>query len=308
LERKAARKASTVGSLVDAYLEDAALKLKPNTLDQSTRNLRKYAASLHADAITIVDRTMLFRLRDKVAKDAGKVQANRTLATLSAMWMWGLKAGLVTGENPAAFVPRFDELARERVLNQDEIRVLWEATASDKIFNRIVRVILLTGCRRQEVGSMQWVELNGYLWTIPAPRMKGGAAHEVPLSSLALAQLPPRASGGVVFGATGFDGWTVAKRRLDAAMAALRVSGAPAPQPWGLHDLRRTFSTVMNERGLAEPHIIEACLAHTGAKNGVTGVYNRAAYREAKHAALGAWAALIRDIVGVSDETRPATD
>jgi integrase len=292
LDRKAARQAATVGSLVDAYLQDAALRLKPNTLDQSERNLRKYAASLHSDALAIIDRAGLFKLRNKLAKEAGEVQANRVLATLSAMWTWGLRAGVVTGENPAAFVPRFSETARERVLSEDEIRTLWRATASGKTFDRIVRLILLTGCRRQEVGSMEWCEIDGELWTVPASRMKGGLAHEVPLPLLALAQLPPKVSGGALFGS--FDGWTAAKRRLDEAMAALR-SEAPA-LPWGLHDLRRTFSTMMNERGLAEPHIIEACLAHTGVKSGVAGVYNRAAYREAKRAALGAWAALVGGI------------
>lgn len=301
LERKAARHAATVGSLVDDYLKDAALRLKPNTLDHSKRNLGKYALSLHHEAIEAVDRARLFRLRDKIAKDAGKVQANRTLATLSAMWTWGLKAGLVKGENPAAFVPKFVETARERVLSEDEIRALWRATASGRAFDRIVRLLLLTGCRRQEVGSMEWSELAGDLWTIPASRMKGGRAHEVPLSPLALAQLPA-VSVGSVFGAgksgvTGFDGWTAAKRRLDKAMTP-SPSDNSALEPWGLHDLRRTFSTVMNERDLADPHIIEACLAHTGVKVGVAGVYNRAAYREAKRAAFMAWAALIGEIVG----------
>ena len=52
-----------------------------------------------------------------------------------------------------------------------------------------------------------------------------------------------------------------------------------------------------HERGLADPHIIEAVLAHEGAQSGVAGVYNRAAYREQKRAALNAWAGLVADIV-----------
>ena len=121
------------------------------------------------------------------------------------------------------------------------------------------------------------------------------------MSALALAQLPDRVNGGSVFGegATGFDGWTAAKHRLDAAMAALCAPDAPAPPPWGLHDLRRTFSTMMHDRGLAEPHIIEAVLAHRGGQSGVAGIYNRAAYREPKRAALAAWATLVDQMVGV---------
>jgi integrase len=286
LERRAARIAASVGWLVDAYLQHAERALKPNTLDQTQRNLRKYAASLHVDAVGVVDRAAIFRLHQKIGDDAGRVQANQVLATLSAMWTWALRAGLVVGENPAAFVPRFREAQRERVLDLDELRLLWRATGSDQPFHRIVRLILLTGCRRQEVGSMQWSEIEGDLWTIPAVRMKGARPHEVTLPALALAQLPDRVNGGSLFSesAAGFDGWTAAKHRLDAAMAALRAPDLPAPPPWGLHDLRRTLSTMMHDRGLAEPHIIEAVLGHRGAQGGVAGVYNRAAYREPKRA------------------------
>jgi integrase len=299
LERKATLTATRVSSLIDDYLQHAQRELKPSTLDQTQRNLRKYAASLHGDAVAIVDRAAIFRLHKKIGEDAGPVQANRVLATLSAVWSWALHDGLVVGDNPAAFVRRFRETARERVLDRDELRLLWRATSSDQAFHRIVRLILLTGCRRQEVGSMQWDEIDGDLWTIPAARMKGGRPHEVPLSALAAAQLPARGNGGSVFGkgSTGFDGWTAAKDRLDLAMSALRAPDAPALSPWSLHDLRRTFSTMMHDRGLAEPHIIEAALAHRGGQSGVAGVYNRAAYREPKRAALTGWATLVREIV-----------
>ena len=300
LERKATRTATSVGWLVDAYLQHAERKLKYSTFDQTQRNLKKYAGSLHADAAAIVDRAAIFRLHQKIGSDAGQVQANRVLASLSAMWSWALDAGLVVGENPAAFVPRFPEAGRERVLDGDELRLLWTATGSDQAFHRAVRLILLTGCRRQEVGSMQWDEIDGDLWTIPAARMKGGRPHEVPLAVFALAQLPLRGNDGSVFGksSTGFDGWTAAKGRLDLAMKALLAPNAPAPPPWGLHDLRRTFSTMMHDRGLAEPHIIEAVLAHRGAQGGVAGVYNKAVYRESKRAALAAWARLVSELVG----------
>jgi integrase len=300
LERKATRRATSVEWLVEAYLQHVEREFKPSTLDQARRNLWKYSSPLHGEAVAIVDRLAVFRLHQKIGEDAGQVQANRVLATLSAMWSWALHAGLVIGENPAAFVPRFREAGRERVLDQGELQLLWRATGFNQAFHRIVRLLLLTGCRRQEVGSMQWDEIDGDLWTIPAARMKAGRPHEVPLSALALAQLPPRARGGPVFGkgSTGFDGWTAAKRRLDSAMAALRAPDAPALPHWGLHDLRRTFSTMMHDRGLADPHIIEAVLAHRGGQSGVAGVYNRAAYRESKRAALAVWASLVGEMAG----------
>jgi hypothetical protein len=53
----------------------------------------------------------------------------------------------------------------------------------------------------------------------------------------------------------------------------------------------------MHDRALADPHIIEAVLAHRAGQSGVAGIYNRAAYRDAKRMALAAWATLIGEIV-----------
>jgi integrase len=142
---------------------------------------------------------------------------------------------------------------------------------------------------------MHWSEIEGDLLIVSGARMKGGRAHEVPLPTLALAQLPKRGGDRCVFSVSdvGFVGWSAAKRRLDERIAELEGPIAD----WGLHDLRRTFSTMAHERGLADPHIIEAILAHEGAKSGVAGVYNRAAYRDQKRAALKAWAEIVSDIV-----------
>ncbi len=99
-----------------------------------------------------------------------------------------------------------------------------------------------------------------------------------------------------------FGGWTAAKHRLDGETAALAGPGTPAPLPWGLHDLRRTFSTIMHDRALADPHIIEAVLAHRAGQSGVAGVYNRAAYRDAKRTALEAWAEVVGEIAAGAND------
>jgi integrase len=154
---------------------------------------------------------------------------------------------------------------------------------------------MLTGCRRDEVGGMLWSEIEGALLVVGAARTKTNVPHEVPLSELAIAQLPERNAGrDFVFGegARGFQGWSRSKARLDARLSAC---GASLPA-WGLHDFRRTLSTRLNEAGV-EPHVVEALLGHAGAKQGVAGVYNRASYRRQKTDALRQWSEIIAKIL-----------
>ena len=162
-------------------------------------------------------------------------------------------------------MPKFSETPRERVLAPNELKLIWRGTDGESKYERIVRTLLLTACRRQEIGGTRWREIEGDVLVVSAARMKRGRPHEVPLTPLAVAQLPERRGDGCVFstGDVGFEGWSGAKKALDRRTADLAT---PLPT-WGLHDLRRTFSTMAHERGLAEPHIIEAVLAHEGAQS-----------------------------------------
>jgi integrase len=298
-ERKAAAAAPTVLERAEAYLTAMAKKLKPGTLDQSRRNLIKYAAPLHRRPLAQLRRADIAALHDALTRDAGPIQANRVRATISAFLTWAEYRGEVES-NVANRVPDNTEASRERVLSDDELRAVWTATAGAGSYHRIVRLALLTGCRRGELGGMRWSELDldAALWTIPSERIKGKVAHEVPLSALALAQLPLQRPGlDSVFGEAdaSFQGWSRCKDRLDA-----RLDESMAP--WGLHDLRRTLSTRLHEAGVM-PHVVEAILAHSdGHKAGVAGVYNRATYRQQKREALELWAQLVAAIVGVTME------
>jgi integrase len=249
----------------------------------------KYAKSLHKDPIKLIDRVKILNLRDEIAINAGQVQANRTLASLSACWSWGLRNGVIAeGDNPASYIDKFPEKPRDRVLTMAQLRAIWKATAGGGKHDRLVRFLMLTIVRRSEAGGMAWVELNEDLWVIPSHRMKSGVSHEVVLPPIAFELLPLRDTDKkdtFVFGVdTPFSGWSGAKKRLNKAVGF---------DDWGLHDFRRTFSTEMNSRGLAAPHIIEATLAHIGAKGGIAGVYNTASYRSQKQAALLAWTNLL---------------
>ena len=186
--------------------------------------------------------------------------------------------------------------SRDRVLSTSEIRLFWNATATlPQVSANVVRLLLLTGCRLNEVAKLRWEEVSDDFatLTIPGTRTKNSRALVVPLPPLARQLIAEQERNEeFVFttnGVTPAAGWSMAKKRLDAAMG-----NVPA---WVLHDLRRTAATGMAEIGI-QPHIVEAVLNHvSGHRAGVAGVYNRASYAAEKREALEKWASHIRSIV-----------
>ena len=182
------------------------------------------------------------------------------------MWTWGLRTGRIEGDtNPVNFAERQAEKPRDRVLGDAEIRAIWKATEGDGDYARIVRLCLLTGCRRDEIGGLRWFEVQEDQLVIATDRMKGNSVHEVPLYELVAATLPERPEGaqGWVFGrrGSGFSGWSKSKAALDAKLAKTGTK----MEPWGLHDLRRTFSTRLHDAG-EEPIVVEALLARISSR------------------------------------------
>jgi len=277
--RATTRHGRNVIDLIESYLASRRGHLRTSSLHETERQLRKYAAPLHREPVSVVKRGMIFELHRALTASSGPIQANRVLAALSSMFVWAMRAGLAES-NPAALVPRNAEVARERVLSDSELAAIWHATGTGTDYARIVRLLMLTGCRREEIGGLRWDEIEGGMIVLGKDRTKTGAVHEVPLTELAMAQLPARTDRAFVFGQgadAGFSGWSKAKARLDASLGF----------EWRLHDLRRTLSTRLNEAGV-DPHVVEALLGHT--VKGVAGVYNRAVYRARRREALQTWA------------------
>jgi integrase len=214
---------------------------------------------------------------------------------LSALWTWGLRTGRIESDsNPVSFTVREPEKSRDRTLAEAEIKAVWNAADGQDDYSRIVRLCLLTGCRRDEIGGLRREEIEEDRLVIGAKRMKGGIVHEVPILPMIAAALPskPNTTMEYVFGrrGTGFSGWSKSKKALDTKMAR---AGTEMP-PWGLHDLRRTFSTRLHDAGV-EPIVIEALLAHK--QQGVAGVYNRASFRDAKRTALQWWHSILEAVL-----------
>ena len=96
-------------------------------------------------------RTVGARISD-VASNSGAATGNRVRASLSALFSWAMRQGLCDG-NPVAGTHRAAGAARARVLSDDELKIIWDALGSDD-YSAIIKLLILTGCRREEVGSL----------------------------------------------------------------------------------------------------------------------------------------------------------
>ena len=293
-----AQASATVRDAVKRYLaEHGAVRLKPRSLSEADRYLKRHWSSLAELPVKKVARADVAEQLVRIAKNNGPHAANRARAALSGFFSWAMGEGLadsnpVIGSNKAT-----DENARDRVLTNAELALVW-SRAGDGDYAAILKVLILTGQRRDEVGGMLWSELDltGGAWRIGAARVKNGREHDLPLSAQAveiLTAITRRKDRDLVFGASDgpFSGWSKSKERIDARMLnRLREADLEGKlTPWRLHDLRRTTATRMADLGVL-PHVIEAVLNHvSGHKAGVAGVYNRSSYGAEKKAALTLW-------------------
>jgi integrase len=293
-EREAtkAKAADTFGKLVDIFLERRAKpRQRPRTYAEFERYLRKRWAPLHGRPLDSITRRDIATRLEEIRVGHGPISANRARTYLGTAFTWAMRQGLVETNLVIGTEPPAAETERDRVLSPEELAIVWQAAGAVGEFGTIVRLLMLTGQRREEVAGLTWPELDldHALWTIPGARTKNKLEHEVLLSRQAVALLPEkRERRAHLFGRGhkgGYSGFSRSKARLEAAIA--KEHELPA---WTLHDIRRSVSTHMHELGI-EPHIVEAVVNHvSGHKAGVAGTYNRARYREQKRIALQRWA------------------
>ena len=301
-----AQAAVTLGAVVPKYLAHVEGRQRPGHHADVKRYFDRHWSPLAGSALSSIDRQRVAARLLELAKDNGPFAANRARAALSAFYTWAIGEGLahanpVSGTNKPA-----EETARDRVLSDAELALVWRCAGAGD-YGVIVRLLTLTACRREEVAALGWSELHGSTWTIPGERTKNGLPHELPLPPAVVALLDGvarRDERDLAFGSRSgpFSGWSKSKAELDARMLmelkAERGSKAVLT-PWRHHDLRRTAATRMGDLGV-QPHVVEAVLNHiSGSKAGVAGIYNRAAYRDEKRAALALWAERVEELVAL---------
>jgi integrase len=297
-QSKRARAARTFSAVADAYLAARQDALRPSSLRLARLYLTSdYFRSLHGMSVTEISHADIAASLSRIARRHSVNTAAAARRTVSGMLRWAVEEGWVPA-NPVIGTrkpPR--EKPRERVLSNSELVAVWRACGDDD-FGRIVRLLVLLGSRRVEVGGMAWSELDldTGVWTLPAERSKNHRAHSITLPPAALAIITdvPRRARAELFGSAwakgrGFSTWSRCKTALDAQL--------PDLPPWTLHDIRRTVATGMIDIGI-EPHHVEAVLNHHGGhRSGVAGVYNQSTYQPAIKSALLRWSAHVDDLL-----------
>ena len=293
---------NTVNAVLDDFTKRHSEKLR--SADQVKHALDTYVRPAIGEmSIYDVKRRDIAKMLDGVSDKAGPVMADRVLAHVRKAFNWQavrdeeFKTPIVRGmarTNPT-------ELARDRVLADDEIRAIWaalETAAVPACYPSFVKMLLLCAARRNEIADLQSTEIEGDVLTIPAARCKSKRDHAIPVTKQARALIGDKPKGFVFSTTDGvkpFSGFSKSKHALDKAIAkARRAAGRSKVPQWQLHDLRRTARSLMSRAGV-DSDIAERCLGH--AIGGVRGVYDRHEYLDEKRQAFESLAGLVDRIL-----------
>ncbi len=228
--------AMSYSEALEAYLADCQTRLRPRTIEEYERPLRFHSVpkltDIRADGITDPHHIMAFKV----------------------FYNWLLRRELVDA-NPFAY-KKVVTTKRDRILIDDEIKAIWNYDREP--ISAIVKLLLLTGQRRNQIWKLQPDWIDGNYITFPAELMKSGEQHKIyiPNAALPFVEKAPFS----------FNSWSKSKGRIDKHTG---VTG------WTIHDLRRTFATIHARLG-TPIHVIEAHLNHTtGTVSGVAAIYIR---------------------------------
>ena len=201
---------------------------------------------------------------------------------LSSFWNFALERGEVDHNPFLTLRPPKPAPARERVLDDDEIRAFWEAE-THRVYVPMLKIALLTGQRFGSIRTLRWkqIDLKQRLWSIPAEAFKSGKPHSVPLSATAstiLENLPRWDAGDYVFTTQGG-----VKPFGNIGREHAKLLRATGTSGWHRHDVRRTGATILQREGCSM-EIIAALLGHK--LQGVTPIYLRHDYSTEKRNAV----------------------
>jgi integrase len=285
--------ALTLGVAAGRYLDYKQARLSRSSFNSAKHHYEVHFAALTNRPIADIKRADVATCLQDIVKQNGAGACKRARGQLNSLFVWCISEGLceanpvVGTNNPLKGI----DTSRDRVLSDAELVQVWNACDTDADFGKIIRLLILTGCRRGEIGGLRWseVDLATGTITISGERTKTGKTHTLVLPEMALdilRTIPRRRD--FLFGESGqgFQRWGA---YLDAHRDRL-----PDLPLWTPHDLRRTFRTGLGRIGI-RPDVAELCVNH--AKRGVIAVYDRGRYEGEITSALAQWAAHVAAII-----------
>src|SRR5262245_37087739 len=248
----------TLAATLKVYLPQKKLNLRPRSYDQVERHLLTHCEPLHRLPLRLVTTPDVTARHLAIANASGRTTATNVLRSLSAFFDWALRQGLVE-RNPCLGVERFPDRRRDRVLSAAEIKAVWDATGGADDYSAIVRLLLLTGCRANEIAGLRWDEIYSDRIVLPAERVKNKRTHVVLLTAPMRAILDgrQRTDKATVFGRGGhytgwscFTGWSQGARPLSTSASrrpatpsrrgSTMTSAGPRRPAWASSGLSRT--------------------------------------------------------------------
>jgi hypothetical protein len=287
---------------------------------------RTWSARYTIEVRRIAERDIVPRLGKRPLRQTTRqdwtrlVEAKRRTAPAMAALLYRIMSAFLNhaeaaGWTDAPMLPRKGAAAlapppapRERVLSDDELRLLWRASAAEPPKPRaFTRLLILTAAREAEVAGIRAGEVDHTttVWNLPGMRTKNNRPLTLPLGDLAMAELRavwPADPGPETcilgrFPAAPLSGFSKLKARLDTRMATLAAeAGMPPPAPWRFHDLRRTARSGMARLGVPNDHA-EAALNHLSGRPALARTYDRHDYRAEALAALRTWQGFVAGLV-----------
>ena len=278
---------ASVTAYVALYKELHVNGLRKGTRRYVERELDALADALGNRPIASITKSDLLGLQDRSARRGDGAKLTFTKVA-KAFFRWATDDRDAITANPAASLKRPKMQKRKRYLNDEELRAAWHAAdQAGGPHGALAKLLILTGCRRDEIASLQRRELNGDAIILPGERTKTGEPHEIYLTDAmrrVLNSLPK--SGRFVL--TGND------HSVNGGQRARNAIETPDLAHWTLHDLRRSFSTGCAKIGI-EPYVIELMLNHQF--EGEAGTYNKHKYAREMAVAWEKWSDHIAELV-----------
>jgi len=255
-----------------------------------------------------IKRADLIDLIDTIQKRGALILCNRVHSVLSKMFNFAIGRGVVEMSPVDGLQKRGVEVKRERVLSNEEIKMLWNSLGNSSSC-MLIKFLLLTGQRTGEARQLEWSELTtDNVWQIPSSKTKNKSPHKVPLSSGAMGiinHMKSVSNGRYAFPGKK-SGCNIGGCCLDPNMASHHFQRAVKQFGWErttVHDLRRTMRSKLSELGVA-PMVAEKVLNHK--IPGIISVYDHHEYFNEKQDALQRWDDLLQSILNDGDEKIPA--